>query len=1136
MLRASEYGSPTDSVGSPKRGQASAASRSGRPIHRVAGGATAADAEMAGVHDSDDAITETGSVSGSTVQGSIIDSRLGSATGRGRLLSFDGIALADLTNAPGVALTGFNAISTVLNHPTKRSNPIDPKSSRYPLLPISYSELPTARKSDHAAYLEQIRSEWDRFVRSQRLGARGKARLGDGDDLASEDGHQERAQDPMLDAPESSAAGTSRFSIDVASLRSEAQSPTRLTSRKRLPSLESVPKVYFQDGFSLSSPNVFGSVVEHSTASEKSNANARNEDGDAVTYEPGLNQILQEKLSYYSDVIEQHLIVEIGARSSSFFAALGNLQDLSAEATSCLKKVNILKEQLVAVDDRLAKKGLQLIAKQARRRELQRTSKAVQAVQELIERRSMVTLLVSHGEYEEALDLMESIRMLLRKRTSQANDHALETSDTDDIDFSKVPAVASIISGFANHHDHIASALQQDLLHILSKELTERVMPAEPVSQDVNMRDPKALRAHKSKSINLSLSIAAGKLSAKRSWGLCEENNETSEEIAKVLPRPPAPLNEIDELLRKRISSLSDELLRKRISSLIFGLVRTKGVERALAAYRDVAFSAIREAVKGHLVTAHAQLYSLLTRDEALTEEMLDADDAARRLRDMPHMDFLEMGHTFFQALLDYLGGINAQTRVILSLLHDMAHEGEQEPNSPSGTSTPNGDAKMGQYDMPEGVSHALPSAARELLHSAGELSHACVSRFISIRAKQHTSLTLRDFLAVFQLCWSFVLCSELICRRMIMGLRGTVLNQAKSFLVSFHHMRVAAAAKAVEEEKWDQVDVDAALQVEIERIVNSATEDQPEFIVSTEEDEDAVIISGLPSTDSSDKQQTNGSSSKEPHAEANGTVAGFKTLRIENRDFCVVKASLDMLSQLGEYIRVIVNLPLLTTEAMTRVVEFLKQFNSRTCQVVLGAGAMRSAGLKNITAKHLALASQSLSVVIALIPYIRETVRRHLTARQAVMLTEFDKLKRDYQEHQYEIHAKLVAIMSDRLSVHCKALRGINWNAEASGAEPKVNKYMLDLVKETSLLYKVLYRYLPTQTIDGVMSQVLAAIDKRTAAAFLSLEIRNEGARARMVFDIEHLNSKMGSLKSLTWSGLVSHRSNVASYVRGLI
>jgi hypothetical protein len=32
---------------------------------------------------------------------------------------------------------------------------------------------------------------------------------------------------------------------------------------------------------------------------------------------------------------------------------------------------------------------------------------------------------------------------------------------------------------------------------------------------------------------------------------------------------------------------------------------------------------------------------------------------------------------------------------------------------------------------------------------------------------------------------------------------------------------------------------------------------------------------------------------------------------------------------------------------------------------------------------------------MIVLIPYVRETFRRHLSPNQAVMLTEFDKLKR---------------------------------------------------------------------------------------------------------------------------------------------
>jgi vacuolar protein sorting-associated protein 54 len=56
----------------------------------------------------------------------------------------------------------------------------------------------------------------------------------------------------------------------------------------------------------------------------------------------------------------------------------------------------------------------------------------------------------------------------------------------------------------------------------------------------------------------------------------------------------------------------------------------------------------------------------------------------------------------------------------------------------------------------------------------------------------------------------------------------------------------------------------------------------------------------------------------------------------------------------------------------------------------------MRTAGLKNITAKHLALASQSLSIVITFISCIRETFLHHLSHKQAVLLLEFDKLDRE--------------------------------------------------------------------------------------------------------------------------------------------
>ena len=69
--------------------------------------------------------------------------------------------------------------------------------------------------------------------------------------------------------------------------------------------------------------------------------------------------------------------------------------------------------------------------------------------------------------------------------------------------------------------------------------------------------------------------------------------------------------------------------------------------------------------------------------------------------------------------------------------------------------------------------------------------------------------------------------------------------------------------------------------------------------------------------------------------------------------------------------------------------------FNSRACQLILGAGATKSAGLKNITTKHLALASQGLSIIISLMPYLRECSRRHAGSSAATIMAEFDKVKR---------------------------------------------------------------------------------------------------------------------------------------------
>ena len=138
--------------------------------------------------------------------------------------------------------------------------------------------------------------------------------------------------------------------------------------------------------------------------------------------------------------------------------------------------------------------------------------------------------------------------------------------------------------------------------------------------------------------------------------------------------------------------------------------------------------------------------------------------------------------------------------------------------------------------------------------------------------------------------------------------------------------------------------------------------------------------------------------------------------------------------------------------------------FNSRVCQVILGAGAMQSAGLKNITAKHLALASQSIGVMVVLVPKLKECMESYVSSKQANLLSEFDRIVNDYTNHQNEIHTKLVAIMNERFTAHVKAMQSIQWDEEEKeGVVGKhANVYMETLVTETIRLHKVLSKYLP--------------------------------------------------------------------------
>lgn len=60
------------------------------------------------------------------------------------------------------------------------------------------------------------------------------------------------------------------------------------------------------------------------------------------------------------------------------------------------------------------------------------------------------------------------------------------------------------------------------------------------------------------------------------------------------------------------------------------------------------------------------------------------------------------------------------------------------------------------------------------------------------------------------------------------------------------------------------------------------------------------------------------------------------------------------MIQVLADYCEAISEMPGFAQDWNSRVVEILKNFNSRCCQLILGAGALQLVGLKTISVRNL--------------------------------------------------------------------------------------------------------------------------------------------------------------------------------------
>ncbi|KAL6991802.1 Vacuolar protein sorting-associated protein 54 [Sarracenia purpurea var. burkii] len=437
-----------------------------------------------------------------------------------------------------------------------------------------------------------------------------------------------------------------------------------------------------------------------------------------------------------------------------------------------------------------------------------------------------------------------------------------------------------------------------------------------------------------------------------------------------------------------------------------------------------------------------------------------------------------------------------------------------------------------------------------EAVFAACDAAHGRWAKLLGVRALIHPRLRLQEFLGVYNITQDFITATEKIGGRLGYSIRGTLQSQAKAFIDFQHESRMAKIKAVLDQETWVEVDVPDEFQAIVtslfcsESLTTGHSHDgqgnvAKGYIQAVSSNDGAELSNSqqhIPHTESLEASadnfspvvlpvvgpiDTNNSDVSTSSAQSNNTnneergKASFHTLSFRGLGYHMVNCGLILLKMLSEYIDMNNYLPVLSSEVVHRVVEILKFFNTRTCQLVLGAGAMQVSGLRSITSKHLALASQVVSFAYAVIPEIRRILFMKVSeTRKALLLSEIERVAQDFKVHRDEIHTKLVQIMRERLLVHLRGLPQVveSWNRlEDSDSQP--SQFARSITKEVGYLQRVLSRTLHEGDVQVIFRQVVIIFHTQISEAFSNLDISTHQAKNRLYRDVQHI---LGCIRSL--------------------
>lgn len=807
--------------------------------------------------------------------------------------------------------------------------------------------------------------------------------------------------------------------------------------------LSTIPSVYFDENFRLEDPRTFDVVSEHAEVVRQplSTIGNRNNDTDGIVANGDphparkaltTDAILQEKLSSYMDTVEIHLIYSISKASTSFFAALGSLRELQTEVSHSVMKIQKLREDLVHLDNAMIEHGFEIIRMKRRQDNLRKLGEAIMQHQCVLRGVSHCEELVDSGKLETAIQHISYVEQLV--------------SGTLD------PKIGSELCWFLPNSFTRLIDLRQ--LHVLEDPL-----------QNIGQLRLRIWKGYEARLLHILL---------------CD----LRQHVSSIPPRD--TLSRWTDISKRTHSSLSTpapmttaEKLREELAPVLQGLGQSQYLAAASTTFREAVIREMKSLIRRHLPSSTDDDNESMVSASTLTSGRRPSQQErlsilSRNLRALSPED----AHVFFVKVYCGVGEALQRLSVQIKVLLDITSGIKKSPSNVLTSSLSE------RCNLQEDRTQTLDMSS--LLVQAVDKVESEMTKVLRVRTEQTVRLGRTEFLRYFTLNRLFINECEAISGHSGTALRGVVNKQIHDFIPLLHEVEKQKLAQKMETERWEPVNFKPQDALILERVVQSMTTDSSVWLSYTD-----VTTAALETGERN--LQTN-------YEESSNTAKQNKKdpalAVIYEEKFMLVDSAAFALRGIEQYLILLASIPSMANEISMALLDYLTLYNSRTQELILGAGARTTAGLTNINTKHLSLTSQSLSFFISLIPYLRESIRRRPSIVTSA-LAEYDQLKRLFQDHRSSIHHKLISIMSFRATLYIREMEKIKWDDEDE-IQRSVSPHMETLTKEALTLQRVLSKYLPGSSMSMIIGQVFESYREQWGKAFEDAVIRTETGKSR--------------------------------------